>query len=63
VCSSDLDRLVELQYDSTDALLEAGVEGLSKVDGLDENSARLIVEKIQEIMDSVETEAEEGADS
>ena len=57
------DRLVELQYDSTDALLEAGVEGLSKVDGLDENSARLIVEKIQEIMDSVETEAEEGADS
>jgi hypothetical protein len=39
------------------------VEGLSKVDGLDENSARLIVEKIQEIMDSVETEAEEGADS
>jgi len=57
------DRLVELQYDSTDALLEAGVEGLSKVDGLDEESARLIIEKIQDIMGSVETEAEEGADS
>jgi N utilization substance protein A len=54
------DRLVELQYDSTDALLEAGVEGLSKVDGLDEESARLIIEKIQDIMGSVETEAEEG---
>ena len=57
------DRLVELQYDSTDALLEAGVEGLSKVEGLDEDSARLIIEKIREIMDSVETEAEEGNDS
>jgi N utilization substance protein A len=57
------DRLVELQYDSTDALLEAGVEGLSKVEGLDEDSARLIIEKIREIMDSVETEAEEGENS
>ncbi|MDE0959976.1 MAG: transcription termination factor NusA [Planctomycetota bacterium] len=54
------DRLVEMQYDSTDALLEAGVEGLSKVEGLDENSARLIVDKIREIMDNVESEVEEG---
>ena len=54
------DRLVEMQYDSTDALLEAGVEGLSKVEGLDENSARRIVDKIREIMDNVESEVEEG---
>ena len=50
------DRLVEMQFDSTDALLEAGIEGLSQVEGLDTESATLIIEKIQEIMDSVDDE-------
>ncbi len=52
------DRLVELQFDSTDALLEAGIEGLSQVEGLDEDAARQIIEKIQEIMNSVDSEDE-----
>ncbi len=52
------DRLIEAEIDSTEALLEAGVEGLSAIEGLDEISARLIIEKIQEIMDSVDSEEE-----
>ena len=52
------DRLIEAQIDSTEALLEAGVEGLAAIEGLDELSARLIIEKIQEIMESVDSEEE-----
>ena len=52
------DRLIEAQIDSTEALLEAGVEGLSAIEGLDELSAKLIIEKIQEIMESVDSEEE-----
>lgn len=50
------ERLVEAQFDSTEALLEANVEGLAQIEGLDEDSARLIIEKIQEIMESVDSE-------
>jgi N utilization substance protein A len=56
------DRLVELQFDSTDALLEAGIEGLSQVEGLDTPAATLIIEKIQEIMDSVDDEEFDSKD-
>jgi transcription antitermination factor NusA-like protein len=56
------DRLVELQFDSTDALLEAGIEGLSQVEGLDTPAATLIIEKIQEIMDSVDDEEFDSED-
>ncbi|MGE4618723.1 MAG: transcription termination factor NusA [Planctomycetota bacterium] len=52
------DKLVEANFDSTEALLEAGIEGLATIEGLDEESARLIIEKIQEIMDSVDSEEE-----
>ena len=56
------DRLVELQFDSTDALLEAGIEGLAQVEGLDTPAATLIIEKIQEIMDSVDDEEFDSED-
>jgi len=52
------DKLVEAQLDSTEALLEADVKGLAQIEGLDEDSARLIIEKIQEIMESVDSEEE-----
>ncbi|MEE2883339.1 MAG: transcription termination factor NusA [Planctomycetota bacterium] len=52
------DKLVEAELDSTEALLEAGIEGLAKVEGLDEEAAKLIIGKIQEIMESVDSEEE-----
>ncbi|MEC9476021.1 MAG: transcription termination factor NusA [Planctomycetota bacterium] len=52
------DRLVEAQLDSTEALLEAGIEGLAQIEGLEQDSAKLIIDKIQEIMESVDSEEE-----
>lgn len=37
------DRLVEAGLDQTEAMLEAGVEGLARIEGLDEEMARQIL--------------------
>ncbi len=43
VTSEVADRLVEAGLDSTEGMLEAGVEGLSQIEGLDAESARKIL--------------------
>jgi len=41
------DRLIEAGFDSTEALIAAGVEGLAGIEGLDEEKARKILAFIQ----------------
>ncbi|HIA28479.1 MAG TPA: transcription termination factor NusA [Planctomycetes bacterium] len=45
------DRLFEAGLDSTDGILEAGVEGLAKIEGLDEDSAGQIINRINSILE------------
>lgn len=51
VTSEIADRLFDAGLDSTDGILDAGVEGLAKIEGLDEESAGEIINKINAIIE------------